>query len=88
LVNLFDAPHPGTIAVHLCTTRCRSFSYLAPNCDGNSILSDVLQGYASATALPNYVLVSIPASSCAQSSTYGNAAYDVQAPAFSFYALP
>jgi len=88
LVNLFAAPHPGTIAVHLCTTRCKSFSYLAPSCDGNSILSDEIQGYAAATPLPNYVLVSIPASSCVQSAAYASAAYDVQAPAFTFYALP
>ena len=88
LVHLFAAPHPGTVAVHLCQTRCKSFSYLAPSCDGNPILSDEIQGYAAATAVPNYVFVDSPASSCAQSATYGNAAYDVHAPAFSFYTLP
>jgi len=87
-VNVFAAPHPGTTAVHKCGTKCRSFSYFAASCDGNAVLSDEVQGFASTIPLPGYVLVSFPASSCVQSSAYASAAYDVQAPAFSFYALP
>jgi hypothetical protein len=89
-VRLFAASHPGTAAVHLCTTGCpvgdKLFNYVALSCGADT--TDTVLGYATTTQLPKYAAVNITATSCVfDGGTYGPH-WNIQVPAQTFYVLP